>query len=72
MICWRGVRVLKLVAPLVLTASSSQLLPPVKGPEPKSMVVVNRPFLTAVALFVTGGATSTPVTLVANKRNARS
>ena len=60
--CWRGVRVEKLFAPLVLTAISSHLSGPVNA-FPKSTVVVNRPLLTATAVLVTGPATRLPSTL---------
>ena len=61
--CWRGARVKKVFAALVLTASCSQLLVPVKT-LPKSTVVVNRPLVTHTAAFVTGPAYTLPVTLV--------
>jgi hypothetical protein len=61
---WRGARVLKVFAALVLTAIASQLLVPVNTPGPKSTSVVNKPFVTATALFVTGPATAVPVVLV--------
>ena len=63
--CCRGARVLKLFAPLVLTASASQLLVPRNAPGPKSTSVVNSPLVTTTAVFVTGPASAVPVTFVA-------
>jgi hypothetical protein len=64
-ICCLGVNVVKLPLPLGSTAISSQLLLP-SNAVPKSISVVNKPLLTLVALFVTGPAMATPVTLVLN------
>lgn len=69
--CWRGASVVKAFAPLVLTAISSQLLAPMKT-GPKSTVVVNRPWFTATAAFVTGPATAAPLLFVVNNVNVRS
>ena len=44
---WRGLRVVKSAAPLVLTAISSQRSTPVNTPAPGSSVAVKRPLLTA-------------------------
>ena len=62
--CWRGDSVAKVFAPLVLTAISSQLLVPVNRPGPKLTSVVNNPFVTATALFVTDPAMAVPVKFV--------
>lgn len=57
--CCRGVSVKKLFAPFVLTAISSQLLPLAKT-LPQSTSVVNKPFVTPTAEFVTGPPSTLP------------
>ena len=69
--CCRG-RGCEMFAPLVLTAIASQLLVPVKTPGPKSTSVVNRPLVTATAVFVTGPAMALPVVFVLKSVNVRS
>ena len=69
--CWRGVSVVKGLAPLVSTPISSQLVWPVNTPGPKSTSTVNRPLVTTTALLVTGPAMGTPPVLVLNSVKVR-
>ena len=61
-----GVRVVKLGAPLVRTASSSQTGFPVNTPWPKSKLTVKRPAFTYTALFVTAPARFAPLEIALN------
>ena len=68
--CWRGVKGMKLLAPvLVSTLISNQLVGPVNGSEPKSICTVNRPLLTMTPLLVTGPAMGEPPVLVMNSED---
>ena len=68
---WRGVRVVKLLTPLVATLICSQTPSPMNTPGPKSIVVVNRPLVTPTALLVSGPAMGAPPLFVANSAKDR-
>ena len=57
---WRGDSVVKLVAPLVRTAMSSQRALPLNTPAPKSSMTVNSPLVTGVAALVSAEPATLP------------